>query len=119
MENLVLIDGNSILNRAFYGTMSSKLMMTEDGTYTNAVYGFINIMLKILDTEKPEYLTVAFDAPLFGLWSPAKKNAPFICIEPWYGRCDSEEFAGTLEDREYGQELNVGEAFEVSYEIEI
>ena len=65
------------------------------------------------------YLTVTFDAPLFGLWSPAKKNAPFICIEPWYGRCDSEEFAGTLEDREYGQELKVGEAFEVSYEIEI
>ncbi|MGN0437235.1 MAG: aldose 1-epimerase family protein [Lachnospiraceae bacterium] len=65
------------------------------------------------------YLTVTFDAPLFGLWSPAKKNAPFICIEPWYGRCDSEEFAGTLEEREYGQELNVGETFEVSYEIEI
>ena len=63
------------------------------------------------------YLTVAFDAPLFGLWSPAKKNAPFICIEPWYGRCDDENFSGTLETREYGQTLGVGENFEVSYDI--
>lgn len=63
------------------------------------------------------YLTVSFDAPLFGLWSPAKKNAPFICIEPWYGRCDDESFTGTLEEREYGHMLEVGESFEVSYEI--
>ena len=65
------------------------------------------------------YLTVSFDAPLFGLWSPAKKNAPFICIEPWYGRCDDESFAGTLEEREYGQQLEVGESFEVSYNITV
>lgn len=65
------------------------------------------------------YLTVAFDAPLFGLWSPAKKNAPFVCIEPWYGRCDSEEFSGTLEEREYGQELEAGEDFEVSFDITV
>ncbi len=65
------------------------------------------------------YLTVTFDAPLFGLWSPAKKNAPFVCIEPWYGRCDSEEFTGTLEEREYGHVLEAGEEFSVSYDIEI
>ncbi len=65
------------------------------------------------------YLTVAFDAPLFGLWSPAKKYAPFICIEPWYGRCDDEAFAGTLEQREYGQCLDAGAQFEVSYTIAI
>ncbi|MBE5924567.1 MAG: aldose 1-epimerase family protein [Lachnospiraceae bacterium] len=63
------------------------------------------------------YLTVKFDAPLFGLWSPAGKGAPFICIEPWYGRCDSEEFNGGLADREYGNELKPGEEFLVSYEI--
>ncbi len=69
--------------------------------------------------EGNPYLTVTFDAPLFGLWSPAKKNAPFICIEPWYGRCDSEDFTGTLEEREYGQELEIGEDFEVSFEITV
>lgn len=67
--------------------------------------------------DKTPYLTVKFDAPLFGLWSPAKKNAPFVCIEPWYGRCDSEEFTGTLEEREYGHSLEAGESFEVSFEI--
>ena len=63
------------------------------------------------------YLTVSFDAPLFGLWSPAKKGAPFICIEPWYGRCDSEEFTGTLEEREYGYCLDARENFEAAYDI--
>ena len=61
MENLVLIDGNSILNRAFYGTMSTKLLMTEDGTYTNAIYGFLTIMFKIMEDLKPQYLVVTFD----------------------------------------------------------
>lgn len=58
---MVLIDGNSILNRAFYGIMGSKMLMTSDGTYTNAVYGFLAIMFKILEDIKPEYLVVTFD----------------------------------------------------------
>ena len=61
MGKLVLIDGNSIMNRAFYGIMGSKMLMTKDGKYTNAVYGFLAIMFKILEDIKPEYLAVAFD----------------------------------------------------------
>lgn len=61
MSKLLLIDGNSIINRAFYGIMGSKMLMTEDGTYTNAVYGFLSILFKELDDIKPEYLVVAFD----------------------------------------------------------
>ncbi len=61
MERLVLIDGNSIINRAFYGIMGNKMLMTEDGTYTNAVYGFLAILFKITEDIKPEYLGVAFD----------------------------------------------------------
>ena len=57
-EKIVLIDGHSILNRAFYGVPD---LTNSEGMHTNAVYGFLNIMFKILDTEKPEYLTVAFD----------------------------------------------------------
>ncbi len=60
MSKIVLIDGNSILNRAFYGV---PLLTNGDGTYTNAVYGFLNILFKQLDEEKPEYLVVAFDLP--------------------------------------------------------
>lgn len=57
-EKIVLIDGHSILNRAFYGLPD---LTNSEGTHTNAVYGFLNIMLKILEEEKPDYLTVAFD----------------------------------------------------------
>lgn len=63
------------------------------------------------------YLTVRFDAPLFGIWSPAGKSAPFICVEPWYGRCDAHAFHGTWEEREWGQHLAAGESFEASYRI--
>lgn len=61
---IVLIDGHSILNRAFYGVPD---LTNSEGLHTNAVYGFLNIMFKILDEEKPEYLTVTFDvhAPTF------------------------------------------------------
>lgn len=69
--------------------------------------------------DKKSYLTVSFDAPLFGLWSPAGKGAPFVCIEPWYGRCDRADFSGELKDREYGNVLAVGETFEKSYDITI
>jgi len=61
MKSLLLIDGNSILNRAFYGIMNSKMLTTKDGTPTNAVYGFLAIMFKILEDVNPEYMAVAFD----------------------------------------------------------
>ncbi len=63
-EKLVLIDGHSILNRAFYGVPD---LSNAQGLHTNAVYGFLNILFKILEEEKPDYLAVAFDvkAPTF------------------------------------------------------
>lgn len=64
MEKLVLIDGHSILNRAFYGVPD---LSNSAGLHTNAVYGFLNILFKILEEEQPDYLAVAFDvhAPTF------------------------------------------------------
>ena len=59
-NKLMLIDGNSILNRAFYGLQGSNLLATAEGLYTNAVYGFVNIMYKYLEEEKPDFLCVAF-----------------------------------------------------------
>lgn len=61
MSKLVLIDGNSIMNRAFYGIMGSKMLTTKDGKYTNAVYGFLAILFKILEDIEPQYIAVAFD----------------------------------------------------------
>ena len=64
-----------------------------------------------------KYLTVKFDTKVFGIWSPAKKNAPFVCIEPWYGRCDAEDFNGDITEREYVNSLSVGETWYKEYEI--
>lgn len=63
-NKIVLIDGHSILNRAFYGLPD---LTNAEGLHTNAIYGFLTIMFKLLEEEKPEYLTVAFDvhAPTF------------------------------------------------------
>ena len=69
MKRLIVIDGNSILNRAFYGIMGSKMLQTSDGTYTNAVYGFLSILFKIEEDLNPEYLVVAFD-----LKAPTKRH---------------------------------------------
>ena len=57
MSKLVLIDGMSILNRAFYAL---PILSNAKGVYTNAVYGFLNIMFKVLDEENADYLAVAF-----------------------------------------------------------
>ncbi|MCQ2499427.1 MAG: DNA polymerase I [Lachnospiraceae bacterium] len=64
MSKIVLIDGHSILNRAFFGVPD---LTNSEGLHTNAIYGFLNILFKILDEETPDYLMVAFDvkAPTF------------------------------------------------------
>lgn len=69
MQKLLVIDGNSIINRAFYGIMGSSMLMTADGKYTNAVYGFLAIMFKIMDELKPDYIAIAFD-----LKAPTKRH---------------------------------------------
>ena len=69
MSRLVLIDGNSIMNRAFYGIMGSKMLTTSDGTYTNAVYGFLTILFKLQEDLNPDYIAVSFD-----LKGPTKRH---------------------------------------------
>jgi galactose mutarotase-like enzyme len=70
-----------------------------------------------LDSSKQEFLAVEFDAPVVGIWSPTGKQAPFICIEPWYGRCDNAAFDGELKDREWGNTLEPGQEFHAEYKI--
>ena len=66
---LLAIDGNSIINRAFYGI---KILTTKDGVYTNAVYGFINILNKLIELESPDGVAVAFD-----LKKPTFRHKPY------------------------------------------
>jgi len=67
MAKLVVIDGNSIMNRAFYGLSGRNMLTTKKGIPTNAIYGFLTILFKILNEDNPDYMVVAFDlkAPTF------------------------------------------------------
>lgn len=73
----------------------------------------------LLDVEKHPYLSLYFTAPVVGLWSPPTKNAPFVCIEPWYGRCDRVQYKGSFKDRDWVNHLAAGETFDASYTIQI
>lgn len=65
------------------------------------------------------WLSLSFEAPVVGIWSPPGKNAPFICIEPWYGRCDSAGYEGEYRDKDWMNRLTPGEKFRSVYTIEI
>ena len=75
--------------------------------------------VSLVTPDGRDYLTVEFDAPLFGIWSPPGKQAPFICIEPWYGRCDRADYEGEWKDREWMQALNAGETFAADYKVTV
>lgn len=65
------------------------------------------------------WLSLRFTAPVVGLWSPPTKNAPFICIEPWYGRCDRAGYTGDYRQKDWVNRLEPGKEFEGIYTIEI
>ncbi|HLN64638.1 MAG TPA: 5'-3' exonuclease H3TH domain-containing protein, partial [Symbiobacteriaceae bacterium] len=79
-RKLILLDGNSLANRAFYAV---RLFSTSDGVFTNAVYGFLNMLFKLVEEEKPDYLAVAFDKggatfrhEAFAEYKGTRKGAP-------------------------------------------
>ncbi len=69
--------------------------------------------------EGQPWLRLHFDAPLVGLWSPCKNNAPFVCIEPWYGRCDRMGYTGEFKDRDHINRLAPENSFRCEYSIEV
>lgn len=72
--------------------------------------------VSLLDKNRAPYLSLLFRAPVVGLWSPAH-DAPFVCIEPWYGRCDREGFTDDFSLRDFVNTIAPGETFEASYMI--
>ena len=73
----------------------------------------------LCDAAGKPYLTVKSQAPVMGLWSPPRKRAPFVCLEPWFGRCDSAGYEGSYEDKDWIQTLAPLGTFETSYQIVI
>ena len=105
-EVLALTDGAVRFTPGFF----DKCTYMVEGAQTGEV--------SLLDRDGEAYVTVRFDAPLFAVWSAEGKDAPFVCIEPWYGRCDAVDFEGSLAERAYENELAPDGAFTASYGME-
>ena len=113
------------------GTEEHTLTLNEEGmmpidihTFDCDTYIFENSQLKkvtLLDKQKKPTVSLEFDSPLVALWSPTKPHpdCPFVCIEPWYGRCDTVGFDKDFAEREWMQKLAPKEVFDVSYRIVI
>lgn len=71
------------------------------------------------DNEGNDVLSLEFDCPVLGIWMPAGKKAPFVCIEPWYGRTDRSDYDGDISGREYGNKLAPSEVFAAHYDIRV
>ena len=98
------------------------LMPIDIHTFDCDTYIFDNKQLKkitLLGKKKKPHISLEFNSPLVALWSPTKTHpdCPFVCIEPWYGRCDSVGYSGELKDREWIQKLEPKETFDVEYKI--
>lgn len=113
------------------------LVIDEKGTYELEQGGYLAVTEHLFDcdtlvledyqtkavsicrADKSPYVTVTMEnVPVWGVWTRSPK-APFICIEPWYGRCDRTGFSGDLTEREWGNILRPGETFEASYKITV
>lgn len=100
--------------------VESSFVLTEDIFDRDAlIIENSGVTSVTLSENGNDILSVNFTAPLFGIWSPVRKNAPFVCIEPWYGRADSADFNCDLTKREWGNTLVPKETFEKEYEIVI
>lgn len=89
-------------------TFDSDALIVEDSRITKVT---------ICREDRSPYLSLEFTSPLVGLWSPPGKRAPFVCIEPWYGRTDPANYNGSYEDKPWIQKLEAGQSFDASYDI--
>ena len=96
---------------------SDGLVPVTGATYSRGALIFADNQVhrvSMLSKDKRPYVTLMFSAPLVGLWSPSGQ-APFMCIEPWWGRADKVGYEGEVAERQYVNHLEPGETFEASY----
>lgn len=74
--------------------------------------------ISLCTPDAKPYVTVTFDSPTVGVYSPDKIKAPFVCIEPWYGRCDNVDFDGELKDRQHEQQVASGGTYVAGYTMD-
>ena len=96
-----------------------KATITDDffDRCTYMIEGNQTGLVGIEDKDGNRFVDVCFNTPLFAIWSPEEKNAPFVCIEPWYGRADATDFNGTFSERDYINSLDAGDSFNGGYSM--
>ena len=119
--NIIANDGSGCLStKQEHHPLNNGILKMSDELFSQDALIFEDEQsdaVTLVDSEGNDVLTVTCPTPLFGVWSPVGKHAPFVCIEPWCGRCDRVGFNQKLEEREYGNSLAAGEEFEAGYEI--
>ena len=114
-------DGLLMPEQRSYPLQDGKLLLSDELFDKDALIiesGQIHTVS--LDTpEGRPFIQVRFDTPMLGIWSPTGKKAPFVCIEPWFGRCDRVGYEGSLAEREYGNLIAPGHSFNKEYVIEL
>lgn len=103
-EKIILDDGYLKISDNLF--VNDALVLEEQG---------IN-EVSICDFYKKPFITLKMNCPLFGIWS-SSSDSPFVCIEPWYGRCDADGYKGTLQEREFENKLSKNEKFYANYTI--
>lgn len=137
-EHKIMFEGVSIVNtrRITKGLAKSELSQLEFIKEEHGMkkYGALPVTEHLFDDDvyiveghqtrevgladqKGIYVSVKFDAPLFGVWAPKGEDVPFVCIEPWYGRCDAQGFDGELSEKEYINKLEPKGVFLKNYRI--
>lgn len=109
--------GYAAKERELLNVADAGIPITKD-TFAGDALVFENQLKRVAlcDKHKNPYVEVEFEAPVVGLWSPAKTGyAPFMCIEPWYGRCDDSNFVGDYNQKPYINHLVKGEVFSAQY----
>ena len=100
--------------------MDGEYMPLDTGTFDKDALIIDNSQVDkvtLCRQDKSPWLSLSFKAPVVGLWSPPGKDAPFVCIEPWYGRCDRTGYTGDIKDRDWMNALAPGAIFESCYTI--
>ncbi|MBE6232331.1 MAG: aldose 1-epimerase family protein [Bacteroidales bacterium] len=124
LECVTLADKGCVdVDRRYPLPMKDGILKLDVDTF-DAVNTFVLENAQVSETvmhreDGTPWLKLRYDAPVLGLWSPPGKNAPFVCIEPWYGRCDRVGYEGEYKDKDWMNHLAPGERFSKSYTIEI
>ena len=116
----VITEGGCVGREAQIEIDEEGYLPLDTDTFNNDALIFENSQVTkvtLCRQDKSPYLSLEFDSPLVGLWSPPGKRAPFVCIEPWYGRTDSVGFEGQYEEKAWMQKLEAGKTFDVSYSV--